>query len=131
MSTNPFNAQENAFKYARGVIFDACGVSIEIKRGGLTIKSARAVLAQTKYEEVDPSAGQAFANFVDVLLYGSVGYIPKTGDIVEIVDTGETFVVRPIASTLWKWDDPYRLVMRFYAQRRAMPEADNDQTETP
>ena len=126
-----FNAQENAYRYSRGVIFDACGVSIVIKRAGLSIVNARAVLAQTKYEDADPTTGQAFVNFVDVLLYGSVTYTPQTGDVVEIPGTGESFVVRPILSTLWKWDDPYRLVKRFYAQRREISaEAVNDQTET-
>ena len=115
------NFQESAYTYARGVLFDACGVSIAIKRGGSTILTTRAILASTKYEDADPTDGQAFVNFVDVLLYGSNAYTPTTGDVVEVTGTCETFIVRPIMQSLWKWDDPYRLIMRFYAQRRAVP----------
>lgn len=118
-----FNAQENAYRYARQVLFDAAGVSISIKRGDVALMSTRAILAQTKNEDADATSGQAFANFVDVLVFGSTGYQPQTGDVVELPTTGESFVVRPIASNLYRYDDPYRLVLRFYAQRRAVASA--------
>lgn len=113
-----FNYQESAYRYARQILFDACGESVKITRAGVQILSAQAILAQTKYEDADPAEGQAFANFVDVLIFGSNNYTPKTGDIVTVSDTGCTFVARPVASNLWKYDDPYNLVLRFHAQRR-------------
>lgn len=122
-----FNVQESAYRYARQILFDAAGVSISIKRGDASLMQTRAILAQTKDEDADATSGQAFANFVDVLVFGSTGYRPQTGDVVEIPSTGEAFVVRPIASNLYRWDDPYRLVLRFYAQRRAV--ATNTATE--
>lgn len=112
------NFQESAYRYARRILFDACGESVTITRGGVELLSATAILAQTKYEDADPADGQAFANFVDVLLFGSTNYAPKAGDVVTTNDNGAKFVVRPVASNLWKYDDPYNLVLRFHAQRR-------------
>ena len=117
------NAQESAYRYARTVLFDACGVSIDIKRSGASVLETRAILAQTKYEDSDPTTGAAYSNFTDFLIYGSNQYTPTTGDVVTVVDTGETFVVKPVYSNVWKWDDPYRLILRFYAQRRAIEAA--------
>lgn len=117
------NAQESAYRYARTVLFDACGASIDIRRSGASVLKTRAILAQTKYEDSDPTTGAAYSNFVDVLIYGSNQYTPTTGDVVVVEATGETFVVKPILSNVWKWDDPYRLVLRFYAQRRAIETA--------
>lgn len=114
------NAQENAYSYARKVLFDSCSVSIEIRRAGAVVLSTRAILAEVHYEDADPTDAQSFANFVDVLIYGSNVYTPTTGDVVTVNRTGETFVARPVASNLWRYDDPYRLVLRFHAQRRAV-----------
>lgn len=115
------NAQEAAYSYARKVLFDSCSVSIEIRRAGSVVLTTRAILAEVHYEDADPSDAQAFANFVDVLIYGSNVYTPTTGDVVTVTRTGETFVARPVASNLWRYDDPYKLVLRFHAQRRAVP----------
>lgn len=113
------NAQKHAYEYNRKILFESCGVRVSIKRGGVPILSTDAILATTKYEDADPTDGLAFVDFVDVLIYANADYTPQTGDVVDVI-SGDSYVAKPVASNLWKYDDPYNLVVRFHAQRRTI-----------
>lgn len=114
MSTN---LQKGAFEHLRRELFRACAVEATIKRGAQTVATTSVVVTKTNYEDADVRDAKTFANSVDVLILGSVEYVPTVGDVVT-VDAG-SFVVRPFLNEIWKWDDPYNLVKRFHAQRRA------------
>lgn len=111
------NYQQRAYVHNRDVLFRTSSVGVSIERGGALVLETRAILATLKYEDADGTAGQAFANSMDVLIKGSEPYEPKTGDVVR-VSGGDAYVVRPFAHEIWKYDDPYNLVVRIHAQRR-------------
>jgi len=111
------NYQRNAYTYNTDTLFRLASVELTVERNGELVLASRGILAKLKYEDADGTAGQAFANSMDVLIKGSEPYEPKTGDVVR-VSGGDAYVVRPFAHEIWKYDDPYNLVVRIHAQRR-------------
>ena len=112
------NYQQRAYEHNRDVLFRTSSVGVSIERGGALVLETRAILATLKYEDADRTSGQAFTNSMDVLIRGSELYEPKTGDVIRVA-SGDTYIVRPFANEIWRYDDPYNLVVRIHAQRRS------------
>lgn len=111
------NYQQRAYEHNRDVLFRTSSVELTVERNGELVLASRGILAKLKYEDADRTSGQAFMNSMDVLIRGSELYEPKTGDVIRVA-SGDAYVVRPFAHEIWKYDDPYNLVVRIHAQRR-------------
>jgi hypothetical protein len=112
------NYQRNAYTYNTDTLFRLASVELTVERNGELVLASRGILAKLKYEDADRTSGQAFTNSMDVLIRGSELYEPKTGDVIRVA-SGDTYIVRPFANEIWRYDDPYNLVVRIHAQRRS------------
>lgn len=108
----------DAVESLRERLFDFAGIPVSVERAGTALfDSVISVQGRSKYEDADRSGAVVFVDATDFLFSGELEYVPRAGDVITCAE-GE-FVVKPIGSELWKWDDPGEKIFRVHAQRRS------------
>jgi hypothetical protein len=95
-------------------LLDNASDPITISRGGVTLYEGDAVVAKSEFEDVDREGRRVNVYVVDFIIPGDSGYEPDRGDLVTYNDGA--YSVRPLGKEIWRWDDPYKEMMRIHAQ---------------
>ncbi|MBQ9372154.1 MAG: hypothetical protein IJU03_08185 [Thermoguttaceae bacterium] len=108
------NYFKNGVAFLRDQLIKNASDPIVVSRNGQTLYTGESVVAKSEFEDVDREGRRVNVYIVDFLIPGASGYEPERGDLV--VYNGGAYSVRPLGREIWRWDDPYKEMMRVHAQ---------------
>ena len=108
---------QNGFKFLRKRLYENATTPIFITRDGKDLGYFDAILARTRFEDVDGTNKRVIMFIFDFIVRGDSGYSPQNGD--RIVYDGRVFVVRPFNKEVWRYDDPYETMIRVHSREEA------------
>ena len=110
---------ERFVKFRVGNLSDAEDILQEVLtaayRGAETLlDSIPVVLARSEFEDIGENGRRYTVYLTDVLISGSLNYRPAKGDRITI--NGAVYIVRPMGKELYRFDDPYKTLVRVHTQ---------------
>ena len=104
---------KNGVSYLRRQLLENASDEITVERNGDLVGTFRAVVAKSEFEDADREGRRVNVYVVDCLIPGETEYSPQKGDVVRY--NNQRYVVRPLGKEVWRWDDPYKEMMRVHA----------------
>lgn len=104
---------KNGVEFLSAQLLTNASEPITISRNGETLYEGDAVVAKSEFEDVDREGRRVNVYVVDFIIPGT-DYDPERGDLVAYNDGA--YAVRPLGKEIWRWDDPYKKMMRVHAQ---------------
>lgn len=108
---------QDGYQYLRKRLYENATTVIEITRGGESLGTFESIMARTKFEDVDGTQRRIIMFIIDFIVRGDSGYAPQNGD--RILHDGRVFVVRPCGKESWRYDDPYKTMIRIHTREEA------------
>lgn len=106
---------QNGIEYLRSKLLANAGTTATVSRGAETLlDSIHVVLARSEFEDVGENGRRYTVYLTDVLISGSLNYRPAKGDKITI--NGAVYIVRPMGKELYRFDDPYKTLVRVHTQ---------------
>lgn len=104
---------KNGVAYLRRQLLENASDSVTVERNGTEIGTFQAVVAKSEFEDADREGRRVNVYVVDFLIPGESNYRAQKGDV--IIYDSQQYVVRPLGKEVWRWDDPYKELMRVHA----------------
>lgn len=106
---------QNGIEYLRSKLLANAGTTATVSRGTETLlDSIPVVLARSEFEDIGENGRRYTVYLTDVLISGSLNYRPVKGDRITI--NGAVYIVRPMGKELYRFDDPYKTLVRVHTQ---------------
>lgn len=90
------------------------GVEATIYRRGAVVWDGEAFQGSTVVESINDAGVKIASRVVDWLLRPDGSYLPEPEDVLIVNSDGARYIVRPVGSEVWKFDDPARDVVRVH-----------------
>ena len=106
---------QNGIEYLRSKLLTNAGTTATVSRGAETLlDSIPVVLARSEFEDIGENGRRYTVYLTDVLISGALNYRPAKGDKITI--NGAVYIVRPMGKELYRFDDPYKTLVRVHTQ---------------
>ena len=90
------------------------GVEVTIYRRAAVVWDGEAFQGSTVVESINDAGVKIASRVVDWLLRPDGRYLPEPEDVLIVNSDGARYIVRPVGSEVWKFDDPARDVVRVH-----------------